>query len=63
MSIAALPLPLRFKIASSAEEIAGIRRLTYRTFVEEIPQHERNAEAILRDRFAAQNTYAMDTVS
>ena len=52
-------LPLRFKIAASPDEFAQIRRLTYRTFVEEIPQHARNAEGVLRDKFEAQNTYAI----
>ncbi|MCJ7434883.1 MAG: GNAT family N-acetyltransferase, partial [Anaerolineales bacterium] len=34
-----------------------IFRLNYKTFVEEIPQHERNAEKRLVDKFHAENTY------
>lgn len=52
-------LPLRFKIATLSDEIAQIRRLAYRTFAEEIPQHARNAERVLCDKFEAQNTYAI----
>ena len=32
-------------------------RLNYKTFVEEIPQHERSATERLVDKFHAQNTY------
>lgn len=45
------------KIASEPDEFEQIHRLNYRTFVEEIPQHERNAEGRLVDRFHDQNTY------
>jgi len=47
------------KIASEPWEFEAIHRLNYRTFVEEIPQHPRNAEERLVDRFHAENTYAI----
>jgi GNAT superfamily N-acetyltransferase len=46
-----------FKIASEARELAQIRRLNYRTFVEEIPQHPPRPERSLADRFEPENTY------
>lgn len=46
-----------FKVASEPWEFEEIHRLNYRTFVEEIPQHERNEEHRLVDRFHAENTY------
>lgn len=51
--------PLRFKIASEESEFEAIHRLNYKTFVEEIPQHERNPEGRLVDKFHAENTYAI----
>lgn len=51
--------PLRFKIATEECEFEAIHRLNYKTFVEEIPQHERNAEQRLVDKFHAENTYAI----
>lgn len=53
------PPPLRFKIASEPHEIDQIRRLSYRTFVEEIPQHAANGDGALIDRFESDNTYAI----
>jgi aspartate aminotransferase-like enzyme/GNAT superfamily N-acetyltransferase len=50
---------LRFKIASEDWEFEAIHRLNYKTFVEEIPQHERNEERRLVDRFHAENIYAI----
>src|SRR5215470_11027282 len=50
---------LRFKIASEDWELEAIHRLNYKTFVEEIPQHQRNPEQRLVDKFHAQNTYAI----
>jgi aspartate aminotransferase-like enzyme len=50
---------LRFKIATEAHEFEAIHRLNYKTFVEEIPQHARNAEQKLVDKFHAENTYAI----
>lgn len=49
--------PLTFKIASEPDEFEQIHRLNYRTFVEEIPQHEPNEEGVLVDRFHDENTY------
>lgn len=46
-----------FKIADQDWEFEEIHRLNYRTFVEEIPQHERNAEHRLVDKFHEENTY------
>ena len=48
---------LIFKIASEEWEFEQIHRLNYRTFVEEIPQHQRNAEGRLVDKFHLENTY------
>ena len=50
---------LRFKIATDDSEFEAIHRLNYKTFVEEIPQHERNPEERLVDKFHADNTYAI----
>ena len=41
---------LRFKIASEEHELEAVHRLNYKTFVEEIPQHERNPEQRLVDK-------------
>lgn len=49
---------LRFKIAGAAE-FEAIHRLNYKTFAEEIPQHARNPERRLVDKFHAENTYAV----
>jgi len=48
---------LTFKIAETQNEFEQIFRLNYKTFVEEIPQHERNEEKRLVDKFHAENTY------
>ena len=50
---------LRFRIASEEWEMEAIHRLNYKTFVEEIPQHARNPEQRLVDKFHAENTYAI----
>ena len=50
---------LRFKIATEDWEFEAVHRLNYKTFVEEIPQHERNAQQRLVDKFHAENTYAI----
>ena len=50
---------LRFKIASEDGEFEAIHRLNYQTFVEEIPQHARNADGRLVDKFHSENTYAI----
>jgi hypothetical protein len=48
--------PLIFRVGTEAE-FEAIHRLNYRTFVEEIPQHEPNSEHRLVDKFHDQNTY------
>lgn len=53
------PGPLVFKIASEPEELEQVRRLNYRTFVEEIPQHAPNPDGVLADRFDDENTYVV----
>lgn len=50
-------MAVSFKIAATAEEFEQIHRLNYKTFVEEIPQHEPNEQKKLVDRFHAENTY------
>jgi aspartate aminotransferase-like enzyme/ribosomal protein S18 acetylase RimI-like enzyme len=50
---------LIFKLAAEDWEFEQIHRLNYRTFVEEIPQHERNSSERLVDKFHAKNTYAI----
>ena len=46
-----------FKVAMQPWEIEAIHALNYKTFVEEIPQHEHNAEKKLVDKFHEENTY------
>ena len=46
-----------FKIAIERRELDQVHQLNYRTFVEEIPQHHRNAKRSLVDRFHDDNTY------
>jgi len=50
-----------FKIANQDWEFEAIHRLNYETFVEEIPQHGRNPEGRLVDKFHHQNTYVVAT--
>jgi Acetyltransferase (GNAT) domain len=49
--------PLVFKIASEDWEFEEIHHLNYKTFVEEIPQHEPSSAQRLVDKFHAENTY------
>lgn len=49
--------PLIFKFASEDWEFEQIHRLNYRTFVEEIPQHQTSPTHRLVDKFHAENTY------
>ncbi len=46
-----------FKIAEQPWEIEAVNALNYKTFVEEIPQHEPNQERLLADKFHEENTY------
>lgn len=51
----------RIKLADTDAEREQIHELNYRTFVEEIPQHEPNAERRLVDRFDRENDYVIAT--
>ena len=51
------PVRMEYKIAGTDEEIEQIHRLNYRTFVEEIPQHQPSPDRRLVDKFHAENTY------
>lgn len=48
---------LEFKIATEGWEFEQINALNYKTFVEEIPQHETNDNKALLDKFHSENTY------
>src|SRR3974377_1520576 len=48
---------LVFKFATEDWEIEQIHRLNYKTFVEEIPQHQAAPTHRLVDKFHRQNTY------
>lgn len=48
---------LQFKIASEKNEFDQIHALNYETFAEEIPQHDKNDERALVDKFHEENTY------
>jgi N-acyl-L-homoserine lactone synthetase len=47
------------KTANDPSEFEQIHKLNYRTFAEEIPQHPKNPEGILVDRFHEKNTYVI----
>ncbi len=49
--------PLQFKIATEDWEFELVHQLNYKTFVEEIPQHQPSATPRLVDKFHAENTY------
>ncbi|HEY1788941.1 MAG TPA: aminotransferase class V-fold PLP-dependent enzyme [Verrucomicrobiae bacterium] len=49
--------PLVFKVATEDWEFEQIHRLNYRTFAEEIPQHETSPSQRLVDKFHPENTY------
>ncbi|HSY42724.1 MAG TPA: aminotransferase class V-fold PLP-dependent enzyme [Candidatus Acidoferrum sp.] len=49
--------PLTFKVATEDWEFELIHRLNYKTFVEEIPQHQASPTQRLVDKFNAENTY------
>ncbi|MEW6144306.1 MAG: GNAT family N-acetyltransferase [Thermodesulfobacteriota bacterium] len=51
------PDGLLYKIATLESEFEQIHRLNYETFVEEIPQHGKNASRRLVDKFHDENTY------
>src|SRR6058998_3471814 len=49
--------PLVFKFATEGWEFEQIHRLNYKTFVEEIRQHDASPSQRLVDKFHAENTY------
>lgn len=50
---------LTFKIADTPEEFEQIHRMNYATFVEEIPQHPKNSDQILVDKFHGDTIYVI----
>lgn len=48
---------LIYKVADQDWEFESIHKLNYKTFVEEIPQHEETKERVRIDRFHDENTY------
>ncbi|HDR7795881.1 TPA: aminotransferase class V-fold PLP-dependent enzyme [Bacillus luti] len=48
---------LIYKVADQAWEFESIHKLNYKTFVEEIPQHEETKERVRIDCFHEENTY------
>ena len=48
---------LVFKFAAEDWEFEAIHRLVYKTFVEEIPQHQSSPSHRLVDKFHPENTY------
>lgn len=50
-------MSLIYKVAETASEFEQIHKLNYRTFAEEIPQHDRNESQKLVDKFHDENTY------
>jgi len=50
---------LKFRIAVEPWEFEAIHALNYKTFVEEIPQHQHSGEKLLVDKFHAENTYVI----
>ncbi|MGD7044537.1 GNAT family N-acetyltransferase [Jeotgalibacillus proteolyticus] len=50
---------LTYKMATEKEELQQIHQLNYQTFVEEIPQHEKNSLRELVDKFHDENTYVI----
>jgi hypothetical protein len=47
---------LRFKVATEEWEFESIHRLNYKTFVEELPQHQPTADRRLVDQFHPENS-------
>jgi len=50
-------MAIKYKVASTQEEFEQIHHLNYKTFVDEIPQHQKNDDRKLVDRFHEQNSY------
>ena len=53
------PSPIEFKIATEDWEFEQIHQLNYKTFVEEIPQHQPSGAGRLVDKFHDENTYVI----
>lgn len=51
------PSTVVFRVASETWEFEQIHSLNYQTFVDEIPQHQPNAQCRLVDRFHGQDRY------
>lgn len=52
-----MPTGHRYKIANKKTEFEQIKKLSYETFVEEIPQHRPNSSGIHTDKFHNENIY------
>ena len=52
-----IQMAYHYKIAKHEHEFTQIHRLNYQTFVQEIPQHNKNEDEILIDPFHNENTY------
>lgn len=52
-------ISLTYKIADSHDEFEQIYQLNYKTFVDEIPQHQQNQDKKLIDRFDHENLYVI----
>ena len=48
-----------FKVADQDWEFEEIHKLNYQSFVEEIPQHDKNSDEKLIDQFHAENSYVV----
>jgi predicted N-acetyltransferase YhbS len=48
---------MKLKPATELNEFLQIHKLNYKTFVDEIPQHQQNSEKILVDKFHNKNKY------
>ena len=55
--VAKMSAPLIFKVACEPWEFEQVHRLNYKTFVEEIPQHEANPDELLVDNFHQENMH------
>ena len=48
-----------YRLAELPQDAERIHQLNYRTFVEEIPQHQSNESGLLVDAFHEENTYVV----
>jgi len=56
-----MPVGHRYKIANKKWEFEEIKKLSYQTFVEEIPQHQTNSTRTHTDKFHRENIYIICT--